>query len=285
MQKKIYPYLLVLPCIICLAVIVLYPFASAVYVSFTKTSFFKPQKFIGLDNYIHLLFENPEWKQVVSNTIVWTFFSVALSYFFALGVALLLNQGIKGQNIIRALFLLPWAIPPVVGAMIFLTFYFHEGGVFNYILRKLLITDTNIGWLSNPRIVLLSLIGVVFWKFSPFLIVGLSAARQVIPDRLYDAAEIDGASSWQQFMYITMPNLLPISLVLVVVQLIWRINHFDVIWTLTRGGPGISSQITSTYAYRYSFDFLRLGYGAAIGVVTMFFILVFVVYYVRQIQN
>ena len=160
--------------------------------------------------------------------------------------------------------MIPWIVPPVTAGLIWLTLYDPNSGVLNQIIKAIGLRP--IEWLGNSNIVLFSLIIVAVWKYSPFMIVGLLAALQAIPEHLYEAADVDGASTFQKFSFITFPMLLPTTTVLLVLGSIWRAGHFDLVYMLTGGGPAEASELFATYAFQKTIDRLEAGMGSTVAI-------------------
>jgi multiple sugar transport system permease protein len=287
LRRNYLPYLYLLPSMVVMLLIIVVPIGKAVVMSFQDYNFLQPvQLFVGLDNYTWLLFEDFDFWTIVRNTIVWTVSGVLLNYVLAMLVALLLNQkSLRFRQFFRGIVLVPWVIPTVVVALVFRTFFDPFFGLFNAALRGLGVIERNLNWLADPNLVMPSLIGVALWKYSPFFIIGLLAGLQAIPEELYDAAKVDGASVWQRFWHITFPQLLPISLVLVVLGTIWRANHFDLVWLLTGGGPGVRTMLIAPYAYRTAITDFAPGLAAAISLLGAVVLLCFVFFFVRRMVS
>jgi multiple sugar transport system permease protein len=285
MRRRGAAYLFISPTLFCLAVVIAYPFISAIVMSFQHYPLLGGDRyFIGVRNYLSLVSEDPYFWQITKNTFIWTFASISLSFLFSMAVALLLNEELRGRNAFRALAILPWAIPPVIASLTWAMFYDPFLGIFNVVFKKLGLIKTFHAWLSEENTVLPSLILVVFWKYNAFLIIGLLAGLQGIPVQLYESAKIDGANTVQRFLYITIPQLEPIILVLLTLQVIWRFNHFDIVWVMTRGGPANASHLIATYAYQHAFISLDFGYASTIGVMGMIFLAIFIVMLVRRMR-
>ena len=164
-------------------------------------------------------------------------------------------------------------------------FYDPFLGIINIAFEKLGLIRSYHAWLSETATVLPSLILVVFWKYNAFLIVGLLAGLQGIPDQLYESAEIDGAGPVQRYFRITLPQLRPIIYVLLTLQIIWRFNHFDIVWVMTKGGPANASHLIATYAYQNAFISMEFGKASAIGVAGTLFLSFFIVTLVTQMKS
>lgn len=286
-SRKAIPYLFILPTLAIMCAVIAYPLIRALTMSFFRYYLFDPiRPFVGLEHYRYMLFEDPNFLFIVRNTLIWTGVSISVCFIFALGVALLLNQKVPGVGIFRALALTPWAVPPVVACMMFYTFYDPSVGVFNQILvKKLHLLKTNIAWLTDPSMVLWSLIILISWKYNAFFIIGILAGLQSIPSELHEVARIDGANAFQRFWHITLPLLRPILTVLIVLNVIWRLNHFDAIWALTRGGPAYHSHLIGTYSYSRAFLVLDFGYGTAVGIFGLLILFGFVLIFTRKLRE
>lgn len=270
MRKQNVPYFLVLPCLVVLTVVMLYPLFTSIWLSFTDPKLGDPAhyNFAWLANYASM-YEDPHFWPIIANTVTFTVLSIGISFLLALGAALLLNCDLRGRSILRALAFLPWAVPPVIAAMVFTAFYDSDFGLFNYVLKSVGAISEYQAWLADPDAVLYVIMSVVMWKYTPFLLIGLLAGLQAIPREMYEAALVDGASKLQRFRYVTLPQIRNISLMLVTLGAIWRFNHFDTIWAMTRGGPGYASQLMGTWAYLWLYFSDSPGHAAAIAVASM----------------
>lgn len=276
-------WILITPAVISLIIVIVYPMLSCILTSFLdyRSSFFPPHPFVGFLNYQRAFFKDTYFWSAVVNTAIWTVGSLGIGFASSLGIALLLNQRVRGISIFRAMVFLSWSIPAVIAAITWQSFYDPFFGLFNYIFRRIRLIDQNIAWLGNPSTVLPALMALMIWKYNPFLIIGLLAGLQAIPKELYEAASIDGANTWHRFIYITLPSLKNIILILLVLNSLWRANHFDIVWFLTKGGPGHASDLLATYAYKQAFGALDFGYGSAIAIITMLFLAGFCFIFVR----
>ena len=280
MHSRSFPYALIAPAALLMVLIMGYPLVKAVHWSFLHYLFTDPHVFfVGFANYARVLQENRFW-QVVLNTIWFTSVSLSISYVIALATALLLNASFRGRTVLRAFVLLPWVVPPIVAGLIWSTFYDPTIGLFNQMLKSA--GFRGIQWLSNPKIALWSIMAIMVWKGTPFMIVALLAGLQSIPDEIYEAAKIDGASAWHQFRYITMPLLMPITSVVLILNAVWRFNHFDLVWMLTGGGPGYSTHLISTWSFLATFGEMNPGVGSTISMVGVAFSTLFVILALRS---
>ncbi len=274
-REDICAFIFLAPAFVFFLAIMLYPLLSGIRISFFEKSLIYPiTNYIGLGNYKELLYDKQFWISF-RNTALWTISVTLLNFLVGLGLALLLNQSFKGRGIIRAIWLLPWAVPTIAASLTWRWMYEPEAGVLNYILKRMGLITSNILYLTHVSTALVSVIIVAIWKGYPFTMMALLAGLQSIPQELYEAAQIDGASVWKRFIYITLPSLAPLIVILTTLQVIWNFNHFDIVYQLTQGGPGDATRLLSTIVYMTAFGGTRLGYGSAMAVIMLIFLLIF----------
>lgn len=259
-------YLLLTPLILILFLLLAYPIASAIWITLQDKTIGMAGRFIGLGNYRELLVEDPFFWQVVRNGFIFTIGSVLLKLLVGMVMALVLNQPLVGRGLWRGLLLMPWVAPTVVTALSW-RWMLDLTGVLNLVLRDLGLMKGSIPWLAQYGTALFSLILVNTWRGFPFFGITLLAGMQAIPQELYEAAEIDGASVWQRFRYVTVPSLRTVMLVVTILSIIWTFNDFSIVWLLTGGGPGHATDVFATYTYKLGFVTSRLGYGQTVSVI------------------
>ena len=255
-----------LPALAALGIVLAYPVIYSVWLSFTDASlssgaFVAP--FVGLDNYSALISDNTV-RLALANTIYFALVEVIAVVGLGLAMALLLNHTMARSPVLRVLLILPWAIAPVANGVLWKWIFHSNYGIANALLRGTGVIERNITWLGDPVLALNSMLLVDIWKSTPFIAILLLAALQGIPGALYRAAAMDGATVWQSFRYVTLPGLRTALAIAVVLQTIWSLRIFDLIFVLTKGGPFDSTIVMNFLAYRVTFNFLRFGYGAAI---------------------
>lgn len=265
MKDRKFPYLLIAPATLFVAIMLLYPIVMNIGYSFRDMGFFSggSQRFIGLQNYLEV-FQNPAFGVAFRNTIIFTFASVFIQFLISLPLSILFNQNLPGQNVARGLALVPWMIPHVVAALAWVWMMDGQLGVLNEILFRLGVIDSYHYWLSDPKFALAAVTLINIWKGIPFNLLILLAGLQSIPEELYEAAEIDGASTLKRFFYVTLPLLRPQISVLFILGTIYTFRNFDLIFVATGGGPVYATETLSTLAYKYSFDFFQMGQGSAV---------------------
>lgn len=259
-------YTLLAPLIAVLFLLLAYPIAMALWITLQDKTIGLPGRFIGLGNYQELLFEDPFFWQVVRNGFVFTVGSVTLKLIVGMIMALVLNQPILFRGFFRGLLLMPWVAPTVVTALSW-RWILDLTGVLNLTLRDLGLMGAPIPWLAQFGTAMLSLILVNTWRGFPFFGITLLAGMQAIPQELYEAAAVDGASRWQRFWQITVPSLRTVILVVTILSTIWTFNDFGIVWLLTGGGPGHATDVFATYTYKLGFSTSRLGYGQTVSVI------------------
>ena len=260
-------YLLVAPLVICLLVLVVYPFFFAVSISFTNRMIGAEGQFVGLQNYT-TLFGQPSFSAAVRNTIVLVGGVQTMKLVLGLGIAVLLNQPIRGRQMWRSLILIPWAMPAFVAFITWKLLYAPQGGALNYILLGLGLVDSHVDFLSTRELAMPSVIFASFWRGFPFWVISFLAAMQTIPRELYESAALDGASGWGRFRHVTLPGIRHVILVVLLTSTIWTTNSFEAVWLLTGGGPSNATMTFPLLAY-YGLQSLRIGEAAASSVVLL----------------
>ena len=280
-------YLLILPSMVVIFSIIIWPIFYSIYLSFHQLYLVRPKEFpfVGLENYLKILSNRVFWA-AVGRTFYFTGVSVGAEIILGLGIALVLNQDFKGRAFMRGLIILPWALSSVVNGMMWKWIYDGRYGALNGILLQLGWIDSYKIWLADPKVAMNFVIIAEIWKETPVGVLFILASLQTIPSSLYEAAKVDGASTFRRFIHITLPLLRPILLLLIVIKSVWAIrDSFDIVYMITRGGPAESTQVVTFYAYLTTFKFLRFGLGAAISYLITLIILTFVVFYMRLVRT
>lgn len=219
--------------------------------------------FVGLANYLKF-FEDTRLQQTVGQTVIYTLVRVGGVMVISMTLALLLNQPIGGAAVLKRLFLIPWALSYVVNALVWGWIYNGNFGLLNALLLRLRLIDQYHVWLAEPGSAMAVILFADVWKSMPFAALVLLAALQGVPRELIDAAKVDGATAWGRYRHVTVPTLRPVILVLLVVETMWALKAFDLIWVLTKGGPLDKTMVLNVYAYQQTFQFFNFGYGAAV---------------------
>lgn len=275
LQDPLFGYFLIIPILVWISVTLFYPLLRAIYTSFLNIEFLgETGRFIGWDNYARLLGDK-EFRLSFVRTLVWSGANVLLQIALAFFAALVLDLEFRGQKFIRNWILLPWVIPVVVLAMIFRWMLDPTLGVVNYVLQNTNAVSSPVPFLGSVDWVMITTIFVNSWRWFPFYAVMILASLQIIPAQLYEAAKIDGASPFQQFCYITLPHIMPVLVPVILICSLWAVNVFDMIWLLTRGGPGNATQTFPIFIYQKGFQEYRLSQAATAAVFMFIFLLVY----------
>jgi ABC-type sugar transport system permease subunit len=264
-------------------VLLLYPifwvFRSSLY-DLSLSQIGQP-KFIGIDNFRHILTDDPYFWTAVKNTFVFTGIAVPLELTLGFLIALPLNRAMKGRGIFRMLFMLPWVTPPVVAALMWAWLLNDSYGLINYILLKIGILTTPRLWLGDLRTALACIILIDAWRETPFFILILLAGMQTVPTELYEAAKIDGAGRYRQIRYVMLPLIKPSIMVALLVRTMAAFKIFDLIYVLTHGGPAGATEVLATYTYKTSFAFMKMGLGSALAIIILGIVIIISGLYIK----
>jgi len=274
--NKIRPYLMVAPAMSVIAVFSIYPIVYMVYLSFFKWNMMGPKRFIGLQNFVDLI-ASSEFGQIIGNTLYFVALSVSLSLILSLLVALLLRRNTALNRFLQASIFAPYIISLVSISFIWIWFMDFDYGLLNYVIG--LFGLPPVDWLSDPRVSLTSLVIVSVWKGLGFNTLILVSALQTIPAYLYEAALLDKGKPWTVFRSITLPMISPTIFFLALTNIIASFRAFETIAIMTQGGPANSTNTLVYYIYQYGFQFFKIGYASAIGVVMMVIIGAFAIAY------
>lgn len=275
-------WILVLPTLLVVVLVAGYPLAQVFYWSFFKAdiAFVEPPEFVGLENYAYL-FQDSDFRQALWNTLKFTVISVSLETVLGLAIALIIHSNFRGRGLVRTAILIPWAIPTVVSAKMWQWMLNDVYGVINVLGVKLGLLSQKVAFLARPELILPAIIAVDVWKTTPFMALLLLAGLQLIPEELYEAASIDGASRWQQFWSITLPLLTPALVVALIFRTLDALRVFDVVFVMSGVNP--VTRTLAVYNRQTLVDFQDLGYGSAISVAILVIIFVFVLLYMRTV--
>lgn len=280
MNKKNYTrWLFVLPAIIIVLALFVYPIISSFYFSFTNKKLIRPTyDFVGLDNYIAVLKDKGFWNAFL-NSLKWTIFSLGGQLLVGFTAALALNKVKHLKGFYKTLLIIPWAFPSIVIAF---SWQWILNGVYGFlpnILVQLGLCDTPPQFLTDRVLAFVVLVFINIWFGAPMIMVNVLAALQTVPQDQYEAAEIDGAKGWQSFLYITVPHIKVVTGLLVVLRTVWIFNNFDLIYLITGGGPAGATQTVPVYAYDMGWGTKLLGKSSAVTVLLFIFLMAVCVAY------
>ncbi len=280
-----YPYYFVLAALILYVVFIIIPSLSGIAYAFTDWNAYSDEvNFVGLQNFKTIFSPGENYLSYISNTFIFTFITIILKTVFGLGLAVLLNEGIKRLvNLYRVLIYLPAVLPTLVVALIFRSILNPTTGLLNSFLRTIGLDSAALPWLVNPHIALYSVIGVDTWKGVGYIMVILLAGLQTIPKEYYEAAEVDGANAWSRFWHVSLPLLMPAIVVVTVLNVLYGLRVFDIVYALTNGGPGYATEVISTEIFK-ALSQGQYGLGTAISSI-LFVILVVAGYFVIRLLD
>jgi multiple sugar transport system permease protein len=269
----------VLPSLLVLLLMAAYPMIQVIVFSFSdvRMATFKTT-FNGIDNFKYV-FSRPELWQILKQTVIWTVASLSLRIIIGFGAALMLDSGLKGRTIFRVTTLIPWVVPSIVASNTWRFIYNPDIGLINSYMRRLF-PDFLVIWLGDAKLALGSVIATYVWTGFPFIMLMVMAGLQGIPRDYKEAASIDGANAVQRFIHVTLPNLKNIMAIIIVLELISGFNAFDLLYTMTAGGPGIMTEIFGLMIYRYAFTNFQYGRASALSLLLLGIMIVFFLIYV-----
>jgi multiple sugar transport system permease protein len=274
------------PAVVVLLTVLAYPIVSSLVLSFQRIRFSGQgiaREYNGLNNYAELL-TNQSFREALFRSIYFTTLEVISVIVLALLVALMLNHPIGRNAFFRVVLLVPWALAPVANAVLWKWIYNANYGVLNMILLGLGVIDKNVVWLGSPWLALNMILIADVWKAVPFIALLLLAGLQNIPSYLYKAARLDGANLWQQFIHVTLPGIKTSLVISIVLQSVWALKVFDLIYVLTHGSPADSTVLLNYLSWRETFSNLDIGYGAAIANVLFVFMFILSLAYIRLLR-
>ncbi len=252
-----------LPAIIFIGLMMVFPIAYTLYLSFTNwnlTSGREPA-FVGFSSYLRVLTE-PRFLHALGRTFTFTFFAVAIEVVLGVAVAIILNRAFVGRNLAKLLLLLPLVATPVAVGIVFNLFYDPTIGLLNFLLNSAGLPQGS--WVSNAKTVIPALILVDVWQWTPMITLIVLAGLAGLSEEPVEAARVDGASEWQILRYVTIPMVMPVILTATILRLIDALKTFDIIYAMTGGGPGYASETLNIMGFKYSFEYFRIGQSSVI---------------------
>lgn len=269
-------YLFILPALCFVVIFLAYPILYGIYLSFTDYSLLEPNghSFVGIKNYLTFMKNDSLFRISLLHSSVLTGSAVTLQLLLGIGFALALNQKLPGIRFFRSVAMVTWVIPIAATVILFKWMVTPNYGFINQILIKLGLEEYNTYWFGNPSWALYLILIMHVWRNVPFYGIAILASMQAIPQTLYEAAKVDGASPLQQFLYVTLPGIRYTALIMVILHVIFTFNNFDFVYLSTGGGPVNATEVLPTYVYEQSWLYYALGYASSIGVFMMLVLVV-----------
>ena len=271
----------VVPALVVVLAIIIFPWVFTIWMSLNEWKVGSPTTFVGFSNYLRLT-SDPRFIEAVGHTMVYTLLSVLLPLILGTFAAVVFHQKFAGRGFLRGIFIMPMMATPVAIALVWTMMFHPQLGVLNYLLSLVGIPAQL--WVFHPATVIPSLVLVETWQWTPLVMLIVLGGLAAIPTEPYESAQIDGASFWQVFRFITLPLIMPFLFIAGMIRMIDAVKSFDIIFAITQGGPGSASETINIYLYSVAFSYYDLGYGSAIAVV--FFLLIValaaVMLYARQ---
>lgn len=285
-KRTIVPYILITPALAIIIAVVFIPVAKAIMMSFQNYDLRRPTmiKYIGLGNFVDI-FNDPLFIDAFIRTLIWVGFGVGLQFLFGFILAIILNQNFRGRGFVRAVSLIPWCTPGVLIGLMWRWIYDGNYGVLNDLLMKLHIIEDKIPFLAQQSTAFPSVIVTIIWQGIPFFALMILAGLQSVPNELYEAAEVDGASKMQKLFKITIPCIRNTIFITLLLRIIWVANSVDLIFNMTEGGPAYSTQTLSVYIFNKG-NVLNMGYAAAMSLIlTVMLSLVAIPYLMQKFKE
>ncbi len=257
------------PALIVVLAIIIFPWLFTIWMSFHEWKVGSPTTFVGFANFLRLP-SDPRFVEAVGHTLSYAALSVVLPLVFGTLAAVIFHNKFPGRGILRALFIMPMMATPVAIALVWTMMFHPQLGVLNYLLSLVGLPPQL--WVFHPNTVIPSLVLVETWQWTPLVMLIVLGGIAALPTEPYESAQLDGASSWQMFRYITLPLIMPFLFIAAMIRCIDAVKSFDIIFAITQGGPGTASETINIYLYSVAFVYYDLGYASAIALV--FFVLI-----------
>lgn len=278
-------WLFILPAVVIVGALLLYPVITTALYSFTSKNLIKPNwSFVGFENYAKVLSDGSFYKAFL-NSIKWVIFSLLGQILVGFTAALALNKVKRGQGILRTLLIIPWAFPSIIIALIWKWLLNGVSGFIPNLLVQIGICKELPQFFSSSQLVFPTLVLINIWFGAPLIMVNVLSAIQTVPQDQYEAAKIDGATKWQSFFYITVPHIRMVVGLLVVLRTIWVFNNFDIIYLITGGGPAKLTETVPIYAYNLGWGLKQLGRSSVVSMLLLLFLLVVCMFYFKLLDR
>ncbi|HUW14028.1 MAG TPA: sugar ABC transporter permease [Anaerolineae bacterium] len=281
MKERHKGFLLLLPTLLVMALFTVYPLLDGLRVAFTNKHLLKDTvQYVGLANFIRLASDEVFWLALYHSLLL-TVVVVSLQLILGLILASAMKQDLPGMGMFKSIIMASWVIPVAATVIMFKFMAQPDIGLINIVLKGLGLEGLNRYWLGDLDAALPFIMLLHLWRNVPFYGVAFLAAMQAVPKSYFEAAEIDGANGWQQFINITLPGIRSMIIVMVTIHVLWTFNNFDFVWLATGGGPVNSTDVLPVYVYRQSWNSYTIGYGASIGSVMLVLLMTYFVVYMR----
>lgn len=274
-EKRIFIYQSILPAIFILFIITILPFFINLYNSLRDYYLANPEGsyFIGFQNYYNIIFNDPNFWKALSLNLIFVVSAVCIQFCLGIGIASLIHQNESPfSRFIQGSLMLPFAATPIAMAFIWRLMFNPSLGIFNYFFG--LFNINAVTWLSQPKLAFFSLILVDTWQWTPFMMLLLLAGLKALPTEPFEAASVDGATFFQTLFHVTLPLIKPVSMIAMLFRIIDSFKTFDIIFIITRGGPGNSTETLNLYTFYKGFNHLRMGYASALSIIMLIIIIV-----------
>ena len=266
-KGKIYPQYFVIIGLLVYTIFFMTPSIIGIGYSLTDWNAYSTDvNFIGLENFKEIFVESDRYLKYISNTAIFAIVTTAFKILFGLILALILNEAFRTRNVLRAIFYLPVTLSPLAIGLMFISVFRPEVGLVNRLLSAVGLENITRGWLTSVKFAMPAVMSVETWRLSGYCMIIFLAGLQTIPQSVYEAAKVDGANYWQRLIRLTIPFLKPSFMINIVLNLIWGLKVFDVIFALTKGGPGDATDVINTAVF-FSFSMGRYGFATAMGVI------------------
>jgi multiple sugar transport system permease protein len=284
-KEKHQSLLLLAPTLLVIAVFTVYPLIDGIRMAFTDQHLLRQAvQFTGLENFSRIIKDEIFWLSL-RHSLILTSVVVVLQLVFGLILAWAMMQPLPGMGTFKSIIMASWVIPVAATVIMFRFMAQPDIGLINIIFKSLGLDQLNKYWFGQPDFALAAIVMMHLWRNVPFYGVAFLAAMQSVPRSYYEAAEIDGANAWQQFVRITLPMIRPMIIVMVTIHVLWTFNNFDFIFLATGGGPVNATDVLPVYVYRLAWRSYTIGYSASIGVIMLLFLMIYFIVYIRLTEE
>ncbi len=281
------PLALLLPSVVVIVLIVGFPMLYSLYLSFTNFNLTSPHdiQFVGLQNYIHLLFHDPLFWKAFLRTVLFISLAVNIEFLIGLGIAQLMARAIRGQSLARTLMMMPMMFAPILVGFQFKWFFNAQVGLVNNILYAITGQSHFIPWLIDTPLGFITILVAEIWMSTPFMVIILEAGILSLPQEPFEAADVDGASGWQKFRHLTLPMLMPFIYTAMAIRSLDVARAYDIVSIMTGGGPGNRTELIWTYVNRLAFTGKQFGLGSAMSYITVILSFIFTYMFFRNVMK